>query len=66
MRSSPAALWVSGRATGVKSILPDAHSDYVFAVAAEEGGLLIGSFIICVFAVIVLRALSGCSAEREH
>ena len=50
----------------VKSILPDAHSDYVFAVAAEEGGLLIGSFIICVFAVIVLRALSGLRAEREH
>ena len=50
----------------VKSILPDAHSDYVFAVAAEEGGLLIGSFIISVFAVIVLRALSGLRAEREH
>ena len=50
----------------VKSILPDAHSDYVFAVAAEEGGLLIGSFIICVFALIVLRSLSGLRAEQEH
>ena len=29
-------------------------------------GTLIGSFIICVFAVIVLRALSGLRAEREH
>ena len=28
--------------------------------------MLIGSFIICVFAVIVLRALSGLRAEREH
>ncbi|GIR09846.1 MAG: hypothetical protein CM15mP21_1080 [Hyphomicrobiales bacterium] len=37
MRSNPAALWVSGRATRrVKSILPDAHSDYVFAVAAKR------------------------------
>ncbi len=50
----------------VKSILPDAHSDYVFAVAAEEGGLLIGSFIICVFAAIVLRALTRLKTEREH
>ena len=43
----------SGGVTGVgpgdgkvKSILPDAHADYVFAVAAEEGGLLMGGFII--------------------
>ena len=34
----------------VKSILPDAHADYVFAVAAEEGGLLMGGFIILTFA----------------
>ena len=34
----------------VKSILPDAHADYVFAVAAEEGGLIMGCLIIGVFA----------------
>ena len=45
-----AVLPVSARATARKSILPDAHADYVFAVAAEEGGLLIGGFIILTFA----------------
>lgn len=50
----------------VKSILPDAHADYVFAVAAEEGGLIIGCFIIMTFAFLVWRALWAMRDETEH
>ena len=50
----------------VKSILPDAHADYVFAVAAEEGGLIMGGFIILTFAFLVWRALSALRQENEH
>ena len=50
----------------VKSILPDAHSDYVFAVAAEEGGLLFGCFILAVFGFLVWRGLSAMRDEQEH
>ncbi|AQS84067.1 MAG: putative peptidoglycan glycosyltransferase FtsW [Gluconobacter oxydans] len=49
-----------GRGPGegrVKDLLPDAHADFVFAVAGEEYGLLICLFIIAVFATIVIRAL---------
>ena len=40
-----------------KKSLPDAHSDFVFAVAAEEYGALICSFIIIIYASIILRTL---------
>ena len=63
----------SGGVTGVgpgdgkvKSILPDAHADYVFAVAAEEGGLLLGGFIILTFGFLVWRALWALREENEH
>lgn len=50
----------------VKFILPDAHTDYVFAVAAEEGGMLVGLMIIGIFAIFVLRALWCLSKEKRH
>jgi cell division protein FtsW len=63
----------SGGVTGVgpgdgkvKSILPDAHADYVFAVAAEEGGLLLGGFIILTFGFLVWRGLWALRDENEH
>ena len=40
-----------------KKSLPDAHSDFVFAVAAEEYGALICSFVIIIYASIILRSL---------
>ena len=40
-----------------KKSLPDAHSDFVFAVAAEEYGVLICSFVIIVYASIIIRSL---------
>lgn len=39
----------------VKMSIPDAHADFVFAVAGEELGLLWCLFIVLLFAFIVLR-----------
>ena len=36
--------------------MPDAHSDFVFAVAAEEYGALICSVIIIIYGLIIIRA----------
>lgn len=49
-----------GRGPGegrVKDLLPDAHADFVFAVAGEEYGLIVCMFIIALFCFIVVRAL---------
>ena len=49
-----------GRGPGeghVKDVLPDAHADFVFAVAGEEFGMIVCLIIIAVFAFIVLRGL---------
>jgi cell division protein FtsW len=48
----------------VKRILPDGHSDFPFAVAAEEFGILLAIVLVLVFTFIVLRGLSH--ALREH
>ncbi|AQT05546.1 FtsW/RodA/SpoVE family cell cycle protein [Acetobacter persici] len=51
---------LTGRGPGegrVKDLLPDAHADFVFAVAGEEYGLIVCMLIICVFGVIVVRTL---------
>ena len=47
-----------GRGPGegtVKGLLPDAHTDFIFAVAGEELGLLACLAIVGIFAFIVLR-----------
>jgi cell division protein FtsW len=41
----------------VKRILPDAHTDFIFAVTAEEFGIVVCMVLVLLFAVIVLRAL---------
>jgi cell division protein FtsW len=49
-----------GRGPGegtVKRILPESHTDFVFAVAAEEFGIVLCLLLVVVFAFIVLRAL---------
>lgn len=48
----------------VKRILPDAHTDFVFAVAAEEFGVLACVALVAVFAFIVLRGLSHAARGR--
>ena len=49
-----------GRGPGegtVKAQLPDAHTDFVMAVAGEEMGLVACLFVLSLFAFVVLRSL---------
>jgi cell division protein FtsW len=48
----------------VKRVLPDAHTDFIFAVAVEEYGIIICLALVAVFALIVFRGLSR-SARSE-
>jgi cell division protein FtsW len=49
----------------VKWSLPDAHTDFIIAVAAEEYGLVLVLLIIALFAIIVLRSLIRLMRERD-
>ncbi len=51
--------WGKGPGEGFyKKSLPDAHSDFVFAVAAEEYGVLICCLIITIYCFIILRSFT--------
>ncbi|PSC05090.1 putative lipid II flippase FtsW [Alsobacter soli] len=41
----------------VKRILPDSHTDFIFAVTAEEFGILVCIGLLTIFAMVVLRGL---------
>ncbi len=49
----------------VKWSLPDAHTDFIIAVAAEEYGLILVLFIIGLFATVVIRSLIRLMRERD-
>ena len=57
-----------GRGPGegrVKNVLPDAHADFVFAVAAEEYGMVLCLVIIALFAYVVVRGLMRLLGESD-
>ena len=57
-----------GRGPGegtVKRILPDSHTDFVFAVAAEEFGIVLCLMLLALFAFIVLRALRHAQRNED-
>jgi len=57
-----------GRGPGeghVKDVLPDAHADFVFAVAGEEFGMIVCLIIVAVFCFIVLRGLLRLLKEHD-
>jgi cell division protein FtsW len=57
-------LWGRGPGEGtVKYVLPDAHADFVFAVAGEEFGLIVCLAVVGLFAFIVMRGFSRLSQE---
>ena len=57
-------LWGRGPGEGtVKYVLPDAHADFVFAVAGEEFGLVVCMVVVAIFAFIMLRGFSRLSQE---
>ncbi len=49
----------------VKWSLPDAHTDFIIAVAAEEYGLLLVLVIIGLYATVVVRSLVRLMRERD-
>ncbi|MBT4769247.1 MAG: putative lipid II flippase FtsW [Rhodospirillaceae bacterium] len=52
---------LTGRGPGegtVKEILPDAHADFIFAVAGEEFGLIACLIILGLFTFIIMRGFS--------
>ncbi|MHA6344514.1 putative lipid II flippase FtsW [Roseivivax sp. CAU 1761] len=49
----------------VKWSLPDAHTDFIIAVAAEEYGLILVLCIIALYAAIVVRSLIRLMRERD-
>ena len=57
-----------GRGPGegvAKLSIPDAHTDFIFAVAAEEFGFIICALIIGVFATIVIRSMLISMKDRN-
>ncbi len=57
-----------GRGPGegvVKTTLPDAHTDFIFAVAGEEFGFIVCLIIVLLFAFVVLRGLSRVFSENN-
>ncbi|MEQ1617605.1 MAG: putative peptidoglycan glycosyltransferase FtsW [Terricaulis sp.] len=63
-----AAGGVFGRGPGegvIKRALPDAHADFVFAVAAEEFGLLASFGLIAAFGALAFRGFSRASRLNE-
>lgn len=57
-----------GRGPGegaVKKILPDAHTDFIFAVTGEEFGLILCLLIVGLFGLIVIRGLTNLIKERD-
>lgn len=57
-----------GRGPGegtIKLSLPDAHTDFIFAVIAEEYGIAACLALLALFAFIVLRALTRAIHERD-
>jgi cell division protein FtsW len=59
---------IFGRGPGeghVKEVLPDAHADFIFAVAGEEFGLVMTLFIVSLFIFIVLRGFIKAFKETD-
>jgi len=57
-----------GRGPGegtVKRILPESHTDFVFAVAAEEFGIVLCLVLAAVFAFIVVRTLRHAARTED-
>jgi len=59
---------IFGRGPGeghVKEVLPDAHADFIFAVAGEEFGMIASLLLVALFAFIVLRGFVHAFKESD-
>jgi cell division protein FtsW len=58
--------WGVGPGEGrIKAVLPDAHSDFVFAVAGEELGLVVCMLIVAIYGFVVLRGFARLMGEQS-
>jgi cell division protein FtsW len=58
--------WGRGPGEGtVKDLLPDSHSDFIFAVAGEEFGIVVCLFLVLLFAFVVLRGFAKLLGETS-
>ena len=58
-----------GRGPGegvIKTVIPDAHTDFIFAVAGEEFGLMVCLLIVALFAFVVIRGLARMLQENDY
>jgi cell division protein FtsW len=58
----------AGRGPGegrVKEVLPDAHADFIFAVAGEEFGLILCLIIVALFLFVVLRGFTRVLRDND-
>ena len=59
----------TGRGIGdgvVKQTLPDAHTDFVFAVIAEELGIIACILLLVLFAMLVMRGFKRLGDQEDH
>ncbi|HEX2256780.1 MAG TPA: putative lipid II flippase FtsW [Afifellaceae bacterium] len=57
----------SGPGEGVmKRVLPDSHTDFIFAVVAEEFGILFCLALVALFAALLLRAMLAAFRRRHE
>lgn len=49
----------------VKQYIPDAHTDFIFAVAAEELGIIFCMVIVALFATVVIRSFMRFMHEKD-
>lgn len=57
---------IFGRGPGegrVKLVLPDAHTDFILAVAGEEFGIILCLVVVALFALILIRSFTRLSRE---
>ena len=54
-----------GDAPAVKTLLPDAHTDFIFAAAVEDFGLILGLVIAALFAAFVVRAFLIAARQKS-
>jgi cell division protein FtsW len=53
-------------AGSIKYRIPEAHSDFIFAVAGEEFGLLLCGFIALLFCLLTVRLLLRAAEQRDR
>jgi cell division protein FtsW len=60
-------LWGRGAGEGVvKQTLPDAHTDFIFAVLVEEFGIIMGLVVMLLFLTLVVRGFRRVASNEDR